>query len=93
MRRPRIGINRLETHTKPFVTVAELSEYWLVSRKLIYKQIEAGTLKAIRLGPRLVRISTTEALKFEGLAKMDHHQSRLVATPPHRPVFSKRTRR
>jgi hypothetical protein len=42
----------------------------LVSRKQIYKQIQAGTLKAIRLGPRLMRVSTAEALAFERLAKM-----------------------
>jgi len=63
-------IQSLELHPRPFVTTSELSEYWLVSRKQIYKQIQAGTLKAIRLGPRLMRISTAEALTFERMAKM-----------------------
>ena len=42
----------------------------MVGRKQIYKQIEAGTLHAIRLGPRLLRIRTAEAARFERLAKM-----------------------
>jgi excisionase family DNA binding protein len=63
-------IQNLEMHPRAFVTTSELSEYWLVSRKQIYKQIQAGTLKAIRLGPRLMRVSTAEALAFERLAKM-----------------------
>jgi excisionase family DNA binding protein len=72
-------IRSLETHPEPFVTTAELADYWLVSRKQIYKQIQARTLTAIRLGPRLLRISTAEALKFERLAKM---------TPPSASVAS-----
>jgi excisionase family DNA binding protein len=60
----------LQTHTEPYVTVSELAEYWLVGRKQIYKQIDAGTLRAIRLGPRLLRIKTTDAREFERLANM-----------------------
>ena len=64
------AIKLLEAHNEPFVTVGELAEYWLVSRKQIYKQIEAGTLPAIRLGPRLLRIRTKDALEFERNAKI-----------------------
>jgi excisionase family DNA binding protein len=60
----------LESHPEPYVTVAELAEYWLVGRKQIYKQIDAGTLPAIRLGPRLLRIRTADALEFERSANM-----------------------
>jgi excisionase family DNA binding protein len=63
-------IRSLADHPEPYVTTSDLAEYWVVSRKLIYKQIEAGTLKAIRLGPRLMRISTRDAIEFEKLAKM-----------------------
>ena len=63
-------IGSLRDHPEPYVTVTALAGYWLVSRKQIYKQIEAGTLKAIRLGPRLLRVSTDEALDFERRAKM-----------------------
>jgi excisionase family DNA binding protein len=63
-------IHSLAEHPEPYVTTSDLAEYWMVSRKQIYKQIEAGTLKAIRLGPRLMRISTREAIEFEKVAKM-----------------------
>ena len=66
----RARIQDLKTHTAPYVTVSELADYWLVSRKLIYKQIEAGTLHTIKLGPRLLRIRTAEALDFERRANM-----------------------
>jgi excisionase family DNA binding protein len=52
------------------VTVGELAAYWLVGRKQIYKQIDAGTLPAIRLGPRLLRIRTIDAIEFERQANM-----------------------
>ncbi len=71
-------VRDLKTHPEPYVTVAELAEYWLVGRKQIYKQIEAGTLRAMRLGPRLLRIRTADALDFEGRANMH---------PPARPTF------
>ena len=63
-------IRNLKDHPSPYVTTSELAAYWLVSRKQIYKQIEAGTLKAIRLGPRLFRISREDALEFERASKM-----------------------
>ena len=63
-------IRDLQNHPEPFVTTSDLAEYWRVSRKQLYKQIEAGTLRAIRLGPRLLRIRTAEAIRFEETAKM-----------------------
>ena len=60
----------LVSHPEPYVTVAELAEYWLVGRKQIYKQIDAGTLPAIRLGPRLLRIRRVDAIAFERSANM-----------------------
>lgn len=63
-------IRYLESHGEPYVTVGALAEYWLVSRKQIYKQIEAGTLPAIRLGPRLYRIPTERAREFEESARL-----------------------
>jgi excisionase family DNA binding protein len=68
-----MGISRimyLQTHPEAFVTTSDLATYWRVSRKQIYKQIDAGTLEAIRLGQRLLRISTAEAIRFEEIAKM-----------------------
>lgn len=72
--RPRTNrktIHYLESHGQPYVTVGALAEYWVVSRKQIYKQIDAGTLPAIRLGPRLYRIPTEQARAFEQLARLD----------------------
>lgn len=66
----RKKIRNLREHAEPYVTTSELAAYWLVSRSQIYKHIDAGTLQAIRLGPRLLRISTAEALDFERRAKM-----------------------
>jgi excisionase family DNA binding protein len=63
-------VKDLQSHPEPYTTVAELADYWLVGRKQIYKQIEAGTLPAIRLGPRLLRIRTADARAFERSANM-----------------------
>jgi excisionase family DNA binding protein len=63
-------VENLETYKKAYVTVGELAEYWAVSRKQIHKQIEAGTLPAIRIGPRLLRVRTIDAIEFESRAKM-----------------------
>ena len=75
----RVPLEDLATHPEPYVTIGELARYWLVSRKQIYKQIEAGTLSAIRLGPRLLRIGTANALAFERHANMrtpvGHHRT------------------
>ena len=60
-----MAVRDLQSHSESYVTVADLAEYWLVSRKQIYKQIEAGALPAIRLGPRLLRIRTEDAREFE----------------------------
>ena len=58
-------IHDLGTHPARYVTVAQLAEYWAVSRRQILKRIESGALDAIRLGSRLYRIRTETALEFE----------------------------
>ena len=77
-------VQDLQNHPEPYVTVAELADYWLVSRKQIYKQIDAGVLPAIRLGPRLLRIRTADALDFERRAHMQppHREEKAPVTPP-----------
>ena len=67
----RKRIQNLQDHPESYVTTSELAEYWMVSRSQIYKHIESGNLKAIRLGPRLLRISRSEALDFERRAKLN----------------------
>jgi excisionase family DNA binding protein len=61
----RKRLRDLASHLAAYVTVNELADYWMISRKQIYKQIEMGFLPAIRLGPRLLRIRTADALQFE----------------------------
>jgi excisionase family DNA binding protein len=65
-----MAIHDLSRHDRPFVSVRELAQYWGVSRHELYKQIDAGTLPAVRLGPRLYRIRTTDALHFAISARL-----------------------
>ena len=62
-------IRDLATHPGRFLTVAELAEYWAVSRQQIYKRIESGALGTIRFGVRCYRIPTRSALAFERRAQ------------------------
>jgi excisionase family DNA binding protein len=80
-----VRVRDLAAHSEPYVTVAELAEYWLVGRKQIYKQIDAGQLPAIRLGARLMRIRTKDAIEFERRANMKRAPQRAVE-PPKRPI-------
>jgi hypothetical protein len=69
-------IEDLRTHPQPYVTASQLARYWRVSRKVIHKQIEMGILHGFRLGPRLVRIRTVDAIRFEHVAKASTHAER-----------------
>jgi excisionase family DNA binding protein len=62
-----MGITNLNTHAASYVTVAELAEYWDVTRQLVYKHIQSGLLPAMRLGPRCFRVRTKDAVDFERL--------------------------
>ena len=55
-------IRDLAEHSARYVTIAELAEYWSVSRQQVYKRIESGALDAIKLG-RLIRVRTSAALQ------------------------------
>ena len=63
-------IRDLAAHQAHYVTVAELAEYWAVSRQQIYKRIESGALEAIRLGSRLYRVRTCAAREYERRASV-----------------------
>ncbi len=63
-------IRDLASHQARYVTIAELAEYWGVSRQQIYKRIETGALEAIQLGSRLVRVPAAAALEFERKARV-----------------------
>jgi excisionase family DNA binding protein len=64
-------IRDLAAHPARYVTIAELAEYWAVSRRQIYKRIESGALGAIRLGSRLYRVNVQAALDYERRASVD----------------------
>lgn len=88
----RKPLQDLKSYDQPYVTIAELANYWLVSRKQIYKQIEAGTLPAIRLGPRLLRILTSDAIEFERSANLRPPAYRTSVSGPAKRSFSVRGR-
>ena len=58
-------IRCLSSHPVTYVSVHDLSTYWMVSRRQIYKHISSGALPAIRVSPRCYRISTKAAAEFE----------------------------
>ena len=48
-----------------WLTVAQLSRRWQLSRKTIYKFIDARILPAWKVGRRLYRVAIEDALRFE----------------------------
>ena len=75
-----MAIRDLAAHPAPYVTIAELAEYWAVSRQQIYKRIDSGALNAIRLGARLYRVRTTAALQYEQRATVGQRLDKLPRT-------------
>ncbi len=69
-------LHDLVTHPSHYLSVAQLCEYWALSRNEIYKQIEAGTLPVVRLGPRLYRVRKEEAIRFEQRAGLSRKQTK-----------------
>jgi excisionase family DNA binding protein len=68
-RRP---LTDLATHPEAFVTVAQLADYWQISRKQVLKLIESGSLDAIQLGAKTYRIRASAALAFERRGRKAH---------------------
>jgi excisionase family DNA binding protein len=60
----------LRTHVSAYVTVGELAEYWAVSRRQIYRQIQSGELLALKFGPRLWRVSAESARQLERTSEL-----------------------
>jgi excisionase family DNA binding protein len=81
-------LRNLSTHSAHYVTIAELSDYWAVSRQRIYNWVESGALGAIRLGSRLYRIPIQAAIDFErraggaAAAASNRKESRAPQTEP-----------
>jgi excisionase family DNA binding protein len=66
----RRDIRDLRTHQSPHVAASDLARYWRVSVKCIYGLVDKGSLRAIRFGPRLLRIRTEDARRFDHMATM-----------------------
>jgi hypothetical protein len=62
-------IQDLQAHPEPYVSASQLARYWRVSVKHLHKLLEMGILTGVRLGPRLLRVRTADAIRFEHLAK------------------------
>jgi excisionase family DNA binding protein len=60
-----MSIPDLTAHAVPYLTIGQLAGYLHVSRRQILKQIQSGSLPAVRLGPRLYRIPVSAAREFE----------------------------
>jgi excisionase family DNA binding protein len=48
-----------------WLSVAQLCHRWQLSRKTIYKFIDAGILPAWKVGPHLYRVAIKDVLRFE----------------------------
>jgi excisionase family DNA binding protein len=48
-----------------WLSVSQLCRRWQLSRKTIYKFIDAGLLPAWKVGPRLYRVAVDDVLRFE----------------------------
>jgi excisionase family DNA binding protein len=87
----QIRVRDLASHDEPFVTTADLAEYWCVSKRHIHKQIEQGHLPAVRLGPRSLRISTDDAIEFERRLRFAPQRDQ-AADPPQAAPSSREVR-
>jgi excisionase family DNA binding protein len=61
-------IHDLRTHPDRFVTAQELAEYYRISDRTVYRLVEKGALKAVKVGAS-VRIPTQAARKIGPLSE------------------------
>jgi hypothetical protein len=60
-----MAILDLALHPFAYVTIAELSDYWRLSRERVLEHLAAGHFEAIELGPGVYRVRAQTALAFE----------------------------
>lgn len=48
-----------------FLTVAEVAKRWRVSNMTVYRMVESGTLPALKIGKRSVRIPESAVTDYE----------------------------
>lgn len=66
----------MKTH-EPTYTVAEAAELLNVQRVTVYRWIENGTCKSLRIGPKLLRIPASEIERLQSTPA----QPKLIAEP------------
>lgn len=55
----------LKTHAEPYVLVSELADYWRVSTRTIYRDIDKGALPIERVGSSgMIRIPIESARQY-----------------------------
>jgi len=64
-----------------WLTVAQLGRRWQLSRKTIYKFIDAKILPAWKVGSHLYRVAVEDVLRFEGQLPVLRSDGR-VSFPP-----------
>ncbi len=65
-RTPARAPGRLDFKRKPFYTPAEVAQILQVSDQTVLERIHEGSLFAVRVGPRLLRIPLGAVLQFLG---------------------------
>lgn len=55
----------LNSHPEPYVLVSELADYWRVSERTIYRDIDKGALSIMRVGSSgMIRIPIEAARQY-----------------------------
>jgi excisionase family DNA binding protein len=67
-----------------WLSVAQLSRRWQLSRKTIYKFIDARMLPAWKVGSHLYRVATEDVLRFEGRLPPVRSDGRISYPPKER---------
>jgi hypothetical protein len=81
-----MAILDLAVHPFAYVTIAELCDYWRLSREHVLAHVAAGHFETIELGPGIYRVRASTALEFERqrvVARPEPGRS-LVVWPPDR---------
>jgi excisionase family DNA binding protein len=51
--------------TPQYLSIPEVAERWSCEHKLVYAEVAAGRLKAIRIGKKLLRVAVSELERYE----------------------------
>ena len=54
----------LATHPEPYVTIADIAEYWQVHRRTVYRDVAKGALRPHYLPSGTIRIAIEDARAY-----------------------------